>query len=74
MEVPQADGLTEEGLSEAGLSEAEDDALRRLSYFADNAGLSQWSKSRLSDLRSRDRRDEVRLPRELSQDEEDGAA
>ena len=69
MEVPQADGLTEEGLSEA-----EDDALRRLSYFADNAGLSQWSKSRLSDLRARDRRDEVRLPRELSGDEEDGAA
>lgn len=69
MEVPQADGLAEEGLTEA-----EDDALRRLSYFADNAGLSQWSKVRLSDLRSRDRRDEVRPPRELSGDEEDGAA
>ena len=69
MEVPQADDLAEEGLTEA-----EDDALRRLSYFADNAGLSQWSKVRLSDLRSRDRRDEVRPPRELSRDEEDGAA
>ena len=74
MEVPQADGLTEEGHTEAGLTETEDDALRRLSYFADNAGLSQWSQSRLSELRSRDRRDEVRLPRELSEDEEDGAA
>lgn len=69
MEVPQADDLTEEGLTET-----EDDALRRLSYFADNAGLSQWSRSRLSDLRARDRREEVRLPRELSEDEEDGAA
>jgi hypothetical protein len=69
MEAPQTDGLTE-----PGLTEQEDDALRRLSYFADNAGLSEWSKSRLSELRSRDRRDEVRLPRELSEHEEDGAA
>lgn len=70
MEAPQTDGLSEE----------EDDALRRLSYFADNAGLSKWSTTRLSELRSRDRRDEVRLPRELCVEEDevedttDGAA
>ena len=64
METPQPDGLTED----------EDNALRRLSYFADNAGLSKWSKTRLTDLRSRDRREEVRLPRELTEDVDDGAA
>lgn len=53
--MPQDDGLTRD----------EDDALRRLAYFAENAGLSKWSESRLKELRSRDRRDDIRLPREI---------
>lgn len=57
-----------------GLSEEEDDDLRRLAYLAGTAGLSAWSESRVSDLRSRDRREEVRPPREIPGAPEDDAA
>ena len=64
MDVPEDQGLTKE----------EDDSLRRLAYFAENAGLSQWSRSRLKELRARDRRDDIRLPREIVGDFEEEAA
>lgn len=63
MEVPEDNGLTRD----------EDDSLRRLAYFAENAGLSEWSESRLKELRARDRRDDVRLPREIVGDFEEEA-
>lgn len=59
--MPEDDGLTRD----------EDDSLRRLAYFAENAGLSQWSQSRLKELRARDRRDDIRLPREIMGDFEE---
>ena len=57
--------------NDEGLSRDEDDSLRRLAYFAENAGLSKWSESRLTELRSRDRRDDIRLPREIMGDLEE---
>lgn len=59
MQAPRGKGLTEE----------EDDDLRRLSYLAGTAGMSDWSNSRLAELRLRDRRGEVRLPREIGVDD-----
>ena len=47
-----------------GLTKDEDDALRRLSFFADNAGISEWTQNRIDDLRSNDRRRGVRPPRD----------
>lgn len=64
MQMPRAKGLTEE----------EDNDLRRLSYLAGTAGMSEWSNSRLAELRSRDRRGQVRLPREISAAEKDTGA
>jgi hypothetical protein len=61
MEVPHPEGLTRE----------EDDSLRRLAYFAENAGLSKWSQSRLHELRLHDRRAKIRLPREVIGDPDD---
>ena len=64
MEVPRSEGLSDE----------EDGDLRRLAYLAGTAGLSAWSESRVKDLRSRDRREEVRPPREIAGEPQDGAA
>ena len=47
-----------------GLSKDEDDALRRLSFFADVAGVTEWTESRIAELRSHDRRSEIRPPRD----------
>ena len=47
------------------LTQEEDDGLRRLKFLATYGELSQLSKERLLELRLRDRREEVRLPREL---------
>lgn len=63
MDVPEDGGLTRD----------EDDSLRRLAYFAENAGLSEWSEARLKELRARDRRDDIRLPREIMGDFEEEA-
>jgi hypothetical protein len=54
MESPEEHGLTRE----------EDDSLRRLFWFAETVGVSQWTRSRIEDLRRRDRRAEIRPPRE----------
>ena len=54
METPESEGLSKD----------EDDALRRLKFFSDNAGISQWTRSRIADLRSHDRRKTIREPRE----------
>lgn len=47
-----------------GLSRDEDDSLRRLAYMDSNGGLSSWSRERVTELRTRDRRASVRQPRE----------
>lgn len=49
-----------------GLTSEEDDSLRRLAWFAQTVGVSQWTRTRIDDLRKRDRRNEVRPPREES--------
>lgn len=54
MESPEEHGLTRE----------EDDSLRRLFWFAETVGVSHWARSRIEDLRGRDRRAEIRPPRE----------
>jgi hypothetical protein len=53
-----------EASDDKGLTREEDDSLRRLAWFADTVGLSPWAKTRVDDLRRRDRRAEVRPPRE----------
>lgn len=58
----------------AGLSEEEDDDLRRLAYLAGTAGLSPWSQSRVNELRSRDRREDIRPPREIAGEPADDVA
>jgi hypothetical protein len=54
MESPEAEGLSKE----------EDDSLRRLSYFADVAGSTEWTDSRIAELRNHDRRRGIRPPRD----------
>ena len=54
MDSPEDQGLTRE----------EDDSLRRLFWFAETVGVSQWARGRIEDLRRRDRRAEIRPPRE----------
>lgn len=54
-----------EGLDTQYLSEEEDNELRRLNFLAQHAELSARSKERLLELRMRDRRAEVRPPREF---------
>lgn len=54
MESPEEHGLTRE----------EDDSLRRLFWFAETVGVSNWARNRIEDLRRRDRRAEIRPPRE----------
>lgn len=47
------------------LSPEEDDELRRLHYLSQNGMLSDWSRSRIEELRPRDRRSTIRPPREF---------
>ena len=54
MASPEKEGLTRE----------EDDSLRRLAWFAQHVGVSSWARARIEELRSRDRRTEIRPPRE----------
>ena len=54
METPESEGLSKE----------EDDSLRRLKFFSDNAGISQWTRKRIADLRTHDRRKGIRPPRD----------
>jgi hypothetical protein len=53
-----------ESPEDCGLTREEDDSLRRLFWFAETVGVSQWARSRIEDLRRRDRRSEIRPPRE----------
>jgi hypothetical protein len=53
-----------EAPDDGGLTKHEDDDLRRLSFFAHIARLTEWTESRISDLRSHDRRHDVRPPRD----------
>lgn len=53
-----------ESPEEYGLTREEDDSLRRLFWFAETVGVSQWARNRIEDLRRRDRRAEIRPPRE----------
>lgn len=58
-----------------GLSPDEDDELRRLNFLATVGQLSDSRQERLVELRLRDRRDDVREPREslvVKENEEDG--
>ena len=48
------------------LSPEEDDELRRLRYLADSGTLSERCRARIRELRSRDRRSEIRPPREFA--------
>jgi hypothetical protein len=48
-----------------GLSRDEDDELRRLNYMAQHGMLSPRSRERILELRMRDRRLEIRAPREF---------
>ncbi len=69
MEMPESEGLSKE----------EDDSLRRLSFFGDNAGISEWTRNRIADLRNHDRRKGVRPPRDeplavVEPDEQDPGA
>ena len=54
METPESEGL----------SKAEDDSLRRLKFFSDNAGISEWTRDRIASLRTHDRRRGIRAPRD----------
>lgn len=54
MASPEKEGLTRE----------EDDSLRRLAWFAQHVGVSSWARARIEELRSRDRRTEIRPPRQ----------
>ena len=47
-----------------GLTREEDDELRRLAFMARYGKLRREAQERLAELRSRDRRKEIRLPRE----------
>ena len=47
------------------LSRSEDDELRRLHFLSQLGALSERSKVRLLELRLRDRRREIRTPREF---------
>jgi hypothetical protein len=47
------------------LSPEEDDELRRLHYLSQNGMLSDWSRSRIEELKPRDRRSTIRPPREF---------
>lgn len=47
------------------LTPEEDDELRRLHYLSQNGMLSEWSKSRIEELKPRDRRSTIRPPREF---------
>ncbi|HEX4863225.1 MAG TPA: hypothetical protein VFV02_04080 [Acidimicrobiales bacterium] len=53
-----------ESPEEKGLSRDEDDSLRRLAWFAETVGVSHWARTRIDELRRRDRRAEIRPPRE----------
>ena len=57
-------GLAMESPEEHGLTREEDDSLRRLFWFAETVGVSQWARNRIEDLRRRDRRAEIRPPRD----------
>lgn len=61
MQNPDGDGEP----VEAGLSREEDDELRRLSFFSTVGALSEEKLNRFRELRERDRREEVRPPREF---------
>jgi hypothetical protein len=50
------------------LTRDEDDELRRLHWFSELAPLADTKRRRFAELRSRDRRNEVRSPRELGPD------
>jgi hypothetical protein len=58
---------TEEAKEAAGerLSREEDDELRRLYFMSQHGELSARSQERMLELRLRDRREEIRPPREL---------
>lgn len=59
---------TESGLASRSLSYAEDEELRRLNYLAEISTLAEVKAERLIELRLRDRRDEVRAPREFAEE------
>ena len=50
------------------LTRAEDDELRRLHWFSQVGILSQRKRERLLELRLRDRRNEIRAPREFAEE------
>jgi hypothetical protein len=52
------------------LTRQEDDELRRLNYFSQIGNLSPLKKERFVQLRLRDRRIEIRPPREFGEDVE----
>lgn len=55
------------GISD-GLSRQEDDELRRLNYFGEVGTLAGSKLERFAELRLRDRRKEIRAPREFGED------
>jgi hypothetical protein len=67
----KAESVHEDELSELDkrLTRNEDDELRRLNYFSQVGSLSPRKKERFVELRLRDRRTEIRPPREFGEDE-----
>ena len=56
------------------LTRAEDDELRRLNWICRIGGLSMRKRERMLELRLRDRRREVRPPRELAGEATDASS
>ena len=65
------ESVHEDELSELDkrLTRNEDDELRRLNYFSQVGNLSPRKKERFVELRLRDRRTEIRPPREFGEEE-----
>lgn len=53
------------------LTREEDDELRRLHWFSHMGVLSHYKRERMIELRLRDRRDEIRAPREFAEEKVD---